>query len=187
MSEKRLMNEQLPAPTVRPTSPARDRVLKHLREVMGAGATMALAAGCTPFAVVDPLPPAAKCRDVGTVHGALTISATEVAGATRSVLLTLTPVDDAGVTFMPGAVAVNGTSIVSERITSLGASITLTPPTGQLVLTVQVKATCTDFRSTFQTQDVVMTYVLTLPANAMAGASVPFSVSEQALPSDAGP
>jgi hypothetical protein len=187
MSEKRLMNEQLPTPTSRPTSPARDRVLKHLREVMGAGATMALAAGCTPFAVVDPLPPPAKCRDVGSVHDALTVSATEVSGASRAVLLTLTPVDGAGVTFTPGALALNGTSIVSERITSASASITLEPPAGQRELTVQVKATCTDFRATFATQDVVMTYVLTLPANAMAGAKVPFSVSEEALPSDAGP
>ncbi len=180
-TRKTLMNEQLPAPSVVPDKPVRERVLKHLREVLTAGATMALAAGCSPFAVVDPLPPPAKCREVGSVKRALTIDATlatlQTGGGPQSVVsLTLTPVDQSGVTFSPGAHVVQG-AIESETITATQVHLLLQPPAGSDTAVVQVRASCGNFEGT---SDVVLTFTLT-----RTGTSVTVSETEDVLP-DAG-
>jgi hypothetical protein len=175
------MNEQLPPPSVVPDKPVRERVLRHMREVLTAGATLALAAGCSPFAVVDPLPPPAKCRELGTVKDALTIDATlstlQTGSGPQSVIsLTLTPVDQSGVTFVPGAHVVTG-SISSESITSSQVHLLLQPPSGGDTVVVQVRATCGNFEGT---SDVLLTFTLTRSAT-----TVSVSETEQTLP-DAG-
>lgn len=177
MKQKTLMNEQLPAPTVVPDKPVRERVLRHLREALTAGATMALAAGCSPFAVVDPLPPPAKCREVGSVKDALTmqtgVTTLQTSGGPVSVMsLTLTPVDQSGVTFVPGAIAVRG-SIASESINTT-VHLLIQPPPGGNTAVVQLKATCGNFEGT---SDVLLTFTLT-----QNGTAVTLSETEQPLP-----
>ncbi len=72
---KRLMPEILPKPGIAsPSASVRQRVLKHLNLLVAAGATTATLA-CQPYAVVDPLPPPARCRTTRSVLDALNVSA----------------------------------------------------------------------------------------------------------------
>jgi hypothetical protein len=86
---KKLMPEILPKPgTASPSTSVRQRVLKHLNLLVAAGATTATLA-CQPYAVVDPLPPPARCRTTGSVLDALEVSAlTDASGVLVRIQLT---------------------------------------------------------------------------------------------------
>jgi hypothetical protein len=86
---KRLMPEILPKPfTASPATSVRQRVLKHLNLLVAAGATTVTLA-CQPYAVVDPLPPPARCRTTGSVLDALEVSAmTDASGVLVRIQLT---------------------------------------------------------------------------------------------------
>lgn len=86
---KRLMPEILPKPqTASPSTSVRQRVLKHLNLLIAAGATTATLA-CQPYAVVDPLPPPARCRTTGSVLDTLEVSAmTDASGVVVRIRIT---------------------------------------------------------------------------------------------------
>ncbi len=94
MSEKKLIGEPLPAPHHRPEEDARARVLRQMRNALAAGAaTLTLGGcppGCTPFGVVDPMPPPARCRTMGASAGVLGSVSAEGEGAGRTLKVVLT-------------------------------------------------------------------------------------------------
>ena len=141
---KKLMNEVLPAPMAAEPSQARARVLKHLREALAAGAAVALNAGCSPFVVVDPMPPPAKCRDLGSVKDVVDVTATAT-GVANHASVQVKAQADSGVTFDPAASVTGGTAVY-QRVLSDAAYFTVDHGPGATSFTIDVPVTCTDYR-----------------------------------------
>ncbi len=144
---KKLMNEVLPAPSRAPQSEVRDRVLRHMREALAAGASFALAAGCTPFGVVDPLPPPAKCKTVGSLDELVTGKVVdEGGGEQRRLSLTLKATDDSGLTFGSPTSTVGGV-VESENSYSVNASLVIRADAGAATVELIFPVTCEDYRT----------------------------------------
>jgi hypothetical protein len=76
MSDKKLMNEVLPAPAAGTNGHARERVVSHMKNLVKVGAASVVMTACPPpFAVVDPLPEPARCKTTGDVLSELTATA----------------------------------------------------------------------------------------------------------------
>lgn len=151
---KKLMPEVLPAPTKAPESPVRELVLRHVRDVMTAGAAVALGAGCVPFGVVDPLPPPAKCKELDTVKGFVNATATDDTSSPRQIRVSVTTnAWDAGVSFQ-GPVSVMGGTLVSQNLPSEAESVefVVSPDAGGTTFEILLPATCTDYRTDYSRQ-----------------------------------
>jgi hypothetical protein len=88
---KKLMPEILPQPAAAPSATARQRVLRHMKLLIAAGAATTTLAAC-PYAVVDPLPPPARCRTTGSVLEGLQVAAQP--DASGGVVVWVSPSDE---------------------------------------------------------------------------------------------
>jgi hypothetical protein len=149
---KKLMPEVLPAPSKAPESPVRELVLKHVRDVMTAGAAVALGAGCVPFGVVDPLPPPAQCKELDTVKGVVTATATEESSPARQIRVVLTTFQwESGVTLRQ-PVSITGGTMISQSVLGDRAEFTVSPDAGGTSFELLLPATCNDERSDYTRQ-----------------------------------
>jgi hypothetical protein len=115
---KRLSNEVLPAPNViTPGQSVRDRVTQKMRVALAAGMATATIQGCTPFAVVDPLPPPAACADKGPAQSVTAKAIPVVNSSPAQVHLNVDSVAQAGMTFQASTSATGGT-IVTQSLRS---------------------------------------------------------------------
>lgn len=168
MSGKKLMNEQLPAPVIARRDAPRDRVLRHMRDALAAGASVALLTGC-PFAVVDPLPPPAQCRSMGA-DALVTATVTELTadGGPRQVRVTLESQPNSGIGKFGTATVTGGTLAAGLQ----GArTFDVEPAAGATSFTLTVPAACSDDRSADRT--LSLRVVVTL-----SGASPSATVTE---------
>lgn len=107
---KKLMNEVLPAPVIAPRGSPRDRVLRHMRDALTAGAAVAMVAGI-PFGCVDPLPPPAQCLSNGPGNTiSVTVTRVEVDGGPAEYDVVLTQGGNGGFTYVH-ATATNATFV----------------------------------------------------------------------------
>lgn len=150
---KKLMPEILPTPSKAPESPVREQVLRHVRDMMTAGAAVALGAGCVPFGVVDPLPPPAQCKVQDTVKGVVNARATEdTSSAQRQIRVTLTTTQwESGVTF-EGPVSVVGGTLVVQNLQSDKVEFGVSPDAGGTTFDILLPATCKDYESDYSRQ-----------------------------------
>lgn len=140
---KKLMNEQLPTPVVAATDGPRDRVMRHMRDALAAGASFALAAGCSPFGVVDPLPPPAKCRAL-KADKLVTATATTVTPTPLLIRVELAAEFESGLqgNFRPWAVVRRGTLVAEDA----GVGYLVAPTDGGTSFDLVVRAKCEDYR-----------------------------------------
>ena len=114
MSDKKLMNEVLPAPKTVTSGAARERVVNHMKTLVQVGAATVTLAGCPPFAVVDPLPPPARCKTMNDVLSELTATVTSADGGSVIIL-----VIDATTDFQSGVELDMAGGTIGGSITSL--------------------------------------------------------------------
>jgi hypothetical protein len=136
---KKLMPESLPKPaTAHPSTSVRQRVLKHLNLLVAAGAATATLA-CQPYAVVDPLPPPARCRTTGSVLDALEVSAlTDASG----VAVRIQNHDYSGDVRLLRVTEVTGARVDSAALDSAPAVIHLTPDHPASIITLKLATEC---------------------------------------------
>ncbi len=138
MSDKKLMNEQLPAPQKsEPAASARERVLSHMKSLVKVGAASVVVSACTPFAVVDPLPPPARCKTNNDVLSELSAVATRADGGAVITLAINAKIDEeSGVLLISAPINDGGTSmdVVELNGKRLVANITSSAPTVFLTL-----------------------------------------------------
>lgn len=158
MTGKKLMNEVLPAPVVAPKNGPRDRVLRHMRDALAAGASVALLTGC-PFAVVDPLPPPAACRSMGADKLAtVTVTRIDVDGGVEHYEVVVTLTGDSGLT-LNQAMVTNGTLVSS--LTS--REFVVAPASGATSFDIVIAADCSDNR--MATRKLGLRIIVTLGVN----------------------
>jgi len=153
-------------------SVAHAKVALHLQRLVATAATSAaIATGCG-FAVVDPVPPPARCPNLAEQ---LTVTGSYVMGANGlEIHVTITaPANRTDVSFAD-PVSVEGGTLVSS---SPGAelALTLTPQANMTLINVNISVSCKESKTTPQK----MLVVLTLPAVPKAGDTVTGTVNQQ--------
>jgi hypothetical protein len=144
--KKSLMPELLPDPkraVIDGQRGPRQRVLRHMRDLVAAGAaTLVTSCNCG-YMVVDPIPPPARCRTSGAL-GSLQMSAVRIFDGGRTIYR-LTVTADPGEQVALGKVLSNQGAAVRARTGTNGDtefSFDLEPDTASSVVVLEVEALC---------------------------------------------
>lgn len=142
---KKLMNEQLPTPVIAMRGSPRDRVLRHVRDALAAGASAVILTGC-PFAVVDPLPPPAACRS-SSAASLLTATVTVETSDGGTTKVTVVIIDtssgaSSGFTLKAGATVTGGTFASTTP-----SRYVVEPAAGATSFVIVIPAQCADYNS----------------------------------------
>ena len=172
---KKLMNEQLPTPVIASKDAPRERVLRHMRNALAAGASFTLAAGCTGFGVVDPIPPPAQCRTM-KAPALITAKATVESMNPLQMKIELTVQGSAGLTFLSGAIVTGG--VLTSQIP--GQSYRILPDSTTAPFDFVVRATCNDYSGSAGPFDIGVKITVD-----PTGATMPV-VTQVAPPTDGG-
>ena len=145
MSDKKLMNEVLPAPTKSvDDGRARDRVLSHMRKLVKIGAASAALAACPPssgpFGVVDPLPPPARCKTMNDVLSELSgsVSASDGSGTVTLVINAKTDFQSGVELNMAGSTMGGSIRSLDRAEDSKKMTVVIAPTSQVVVLTLTV-------------------------------------------------
>jgi hypothetical protein len=167
MSKKKLMNEVLPDPKPPAgTGPVRRRVVDHLRKVIGVGAATVSLGSCTttPFGVVDPLPPPARCAKITDLISDLTATAMHAADGGQALTLTITAAAaESGDLRLLGVSAGGGGSIGVPQLPNalkLVVDVTPTAPMAVVVLDTSCRGTTESVRVTIDTTTLNVTLTM---------------------------
>lgn len=163
--DKKLMNEQLPAPSGTPETQARARVVSHMKKLVQIGAASAALTACPPsgppFGVVDPLPPPARCKTMNDVLSELSAKVTrDDAGATLTLTLDAKTDYESGVELNMAGGTLGGTITSLDRQTdSKKMTIVIQPSSAevQLSLTVSCDGTLRTIRVVIDTATLNVT------------------------------
>jgi hypothetical protein len=142
---KKMLNEQLLAPVIARGDSPRDRVARHMKEAVAAGATFVLVAGC-PFCGNDPIPSPAQCRMLKAADlvdaTAATVSAPPAPLQISVELSTRYEGTGIEIEFDAGPPVVRGGTLVSN---DAGYRFLVAPTDGGTVFDLVFRATCSDY------------------------------------------
>jgi hypothetical protein len=141
--DKKLMSEVLPAPSHAKGGDgrARERVAAHMKRLVGIGAASAALTACPPpFAVVDPLPPPARCKTMNDVLSELS-AGVEASDSGSTLTLTISAKTDysSGVELdMAGGTIGGSITGLVRAPDSKKMTVTITPSSAEVQLTLTV-------------------------------------------------
>jgi len=143
--KKDLTNEQLPAPVIARGDSPRDRVMRHVRDALAAGAGAMLLTSCPPFGVVDPLPPPAQCRSTPADRLTSAVATVEPAdsGVPSRIRVMLEWTFESGLQGRSGATVTGGT-LISQSGNEI---FVVEPDAGANTFDLVVPVTCDDDHS----------------------------------------
>lgn len=137
---KKLMPEVLPQPAAVPSATARQRVLRHMKLLIATGAATTTLAAC-PFAVVDPLPPPARCRTTGSVLDELQVSVAP--DASGGVVVRLSVFDDySGEVRFPRVLDLTGATEGQHELQGNPAELHLKPDSPDATIDFKLDVEC---------------------------------------------
>jgi hypothetical protein len=162
-----------------------------MRVALAAGIASAAVNGCTPFAVVDPLPAPAACADKGPTQS-VTATAVPVANSSpRQIHLNLDSVKQAGLTFEANVTLVGGT-IISQSFRSdpsdqsEHAQFLLQVDANQTQLVLRMPINCKDPQRGINTDSMLVVTITNLSSSTPSTAITDEPAPDGGFPFDGG-